>query len=140
MAWELYCNDGWVRPMEIGDPGDSGRDGDCFRLSVAAFLSLPWNATPGVVQLVGEDPVFWGTWRAWSRSRGMELAFLMEPPPPSRFAIASGWSPRYPNDDLNCHAVVLDLEDGSVAYDSHPSGDGILGEPHYFVGFRRLRR
>lgn len=123
-----------------------GKIGDCMRACIASVLELPTEAVPHFVEEHGE------AWFIhaynWLEARGygilkvlgdffrqgeywkLELQTVLwaEGIP----CIAVGASPRVDrNGDAMRHAVVW--LNGKLAHDPHPSGDGIVGSPEFFL-------
>lgn len=96
-----------------GDP--QGRQGNCLQAAVASLLDLRLDDVPHFVELDGDwvqHLVDWAAGRGWSVT-------YARPDSPVPLGIACGPSPRGVH-----HAVVM--RDGAVAWDPHPSRDGLL--------------
>lgn len=95
---------------------DDGVPGNCVQAAVASLLGLPIEAVPHFL--------LWEQWNyvraSWLEERGYALTCTQtqELPPLGR-CIAAGMSPRGIR-----HVCVA--EDGRIAWDPHPSGDGLV--------------
>lgn len=117
--------------------------GNCWQAALASLLETDIDAIPYFTAVHGPDhpdegPVWWETARCWLRETyGLDLAYfdrakfstprsaLVQEPPPGWACIAGGWSPR---GDFG-HVVLVDV-DGCLVHDPHPSGEGLVGDPH----------
>lgn len=112
-----------VRQTIIGNVGQKTMPGNCLQACVASVLDLPLEAVP---HFVGDDWAtagelhWWSEWRRWTAARGLSLT--TRAPEPGEYYIASGPSPRDPEN--MAHVAVY--RDGDLAHDPHPDGTGVV--------------
>ena len=122
------------------------RRGNCWSACLSSLLHVPLSEIPDFCARYhpddGHDEAAW--WREtqrWLHARGYELIELDLPdgwdtvrswPLQPDYWIATGRSPRHDCD----HAVVAYRYE--IAWDPHPSGDGLDGDPHRGAFFLAL--
>lgn len=107
-----------TQTITIGD--GSGRPGNCLQAAVASLLELPLDEVPHFIECDGGED-----WLerlvAFGAAHGYRVVYRGEP---VAFGLAFGRSTRNAS-----HAVVV--IDGQVAWDPHPSRDGLVSISNY---------
>lgn len=104
-------------------------EGNCIAACVASIMEKPLSEVPNFIMPKFEE------WQdrldEWLAQFGLSSVCVSSEAMPGAYSIACGVSPRDKSID---HCVVW--RGGAMIHDPHPSGDGIVGEPHdwtYFV-------
>jgi hypothetical protein len=103
-----------VQTILLGDP--SGRPGNCLQAAVASLLDLDVGDVPHFVETNGD----WeAEFEAWVQAAGYRIVWRGPKDSPPAFGLAFGFTTR----SVERHAVVY--RDGAMAWDPHPSRDGL---------------
>lgn len=105
----------------LGDP--SGRPGNCLQAAVASLLDLDLDAVPHFAE--ADVDVWEAEFEAWMEAAGYRIDWGGPRDAPPGFGLAFGFTTR----SCERHAVVY--RDGAMAWDPHPSHEGLTSVSSY---------
>ena len=109
--------------------------GNCFNACVASILERPLRE---VCDVLPGHPNYWGEWRSWLATLGMEIEYMpLDQGPPKGFAIATGYGGRvYPDGHEMAGKPILHAAvvfNGKLVHDPFPCADRFDGIRCYWV-------
>ena len=123
-----------MKPVTQTEVGVENPRANCLMAAAASILEVPLESLPDIYELEQGGLDWWKALRdALEPHRLVPLCWNVSPPEwpaikPPGYSIACGISPRT---EKHSHAVVA--LDGEIVFDPHPSRDGLVGPPTFWI-------